>query len=63
MTALTKVTVTEGGAHPSGVIGDESRPSQDAEATSVALPTITALDASLPVKSQNTSHSVAVVAA
>ena len=35
-----------GGPHPNGVIGNETRPSQDAEATSVAPPTNTALDAS-----------------
>ena len=35
-----------GGPHPNGVIGNETRPPQDAEATSVALPTNAALDAS-----------------
>ena len=35
-----------GGPHPNGVIGNETRLPQDAEATSVALPTNAALDAS-----------------
>ena len=35
-----------GGPHPNGVIGNETRPPQNAGATSVALPTNTALDAS-----------------